>query len=214
VNTSTADFDCPATGAVVLRAEARWKGYVGPGSDAAPSSVLRAAGWRVSSLYDLRSGSIRGILTKKGVRSRWRNPGAFDTLDAKRGQGARGLRRFLAQYGNKSAAKTGKAGRAACFGEAEPARRPALPNLGNPWNGSRKLDREFRAIGYFSGIPLDHVLEGSTGTGHAGLRDRGTGGDGKRLELIGSCACATRSRPAMAASLRSSPCRTRTVRSS
>jgi len=85
-----------------------------------------------------------------------------------------------------SAAQDRQGGQGGLFAEAEPALRPVLPKT-RAWNGQQKLDQEFKSIGfYFSGHPLDDVLEGldrERVTLAMEVQDRAS--DGKPLEMIG-----------------------------
>jgi len=179
VNTSTADFDV-RDGAVVYALGA----LKGVGLDAMKHVVeVRKEGGTFKDLYDFAERVDPRHVNKKAFES-LAKAGAFDCLDANRAKvlAAAPLLANLAV----SAAQDRQGGQGGLFAEAEPALRPVLPKA-KAWNGQQKLDAEFKSIGfYFSGHPLDDVLEGLD-------RDRVTlameveerASDGKPLEMIG-----------------------------
>ena len=179
VTSSTADFDV-RDGAIVYALGA----LKGVGIEAMRHvEQLRAQDGEFESLYAFAERVDPRHLNKKAFES-LAKAGAFDTLDPNRAK-VLGAAQMLAQMA-VSAAEDRKGGQGGLFGEAEPALRPALPKA-KAWNGQQKLDEEFKSIGfYFSGHPLDDVLEGLD-------RDRVTlameieerASDGKPLEMIG-----------------------------
>ena len=179
VNSSTADFDV-RDGAVVYALGA----LKGVGLEAMRHvEAMRNSDGRFSDLYDFAERVDPRHINKKAFESLSKS-GALDGLDANRAK-VLAAAPILAQMANKSA-EDRQGGQGGLFGEAEPALRPSLPTA-KAWNGQQKLDEEFKSIGfYFSGHPLDDVLEGID-------RDRVTlaieieerASDGKPLELIG-----------------------------
>jgi len=179
VNSSTADFDV-RDGAVVYALGA----LKGVGLEAMRHvEAIRNTHGKFDSLYDFAERVDPRHINKKAFESLSKS-GALDGLDANRAK-VLAAAPILAQMANKSA-EDRQGGQGGLFGEAEPALRPSLPTA-KAWNGQQKLDEEFKSIGfYFSGHPLDDVLEGID-------RDRVTlaieieerASDGKPLELIG-----------------------------
>ncbi|MEL6385991.1 MAG: DNA polymerase III subunit alpha [Pseudomonadota bacterium] len=110
--------------------------------------------------------------------------GAFDALEPNRARALGGAPTLSALC--SSAAEDRAGGQGGLFGESEPSAQVTLPKT-KDWSVQRRLDEEFKAIGfYFSGHPLDDVLQGLD-------RDRVTlameigarAEDGKPLDLIG-----------------------------
>ena len=179
VTASTADFDV-RDGAIVYALGA----LKGVGIEAMRHvELLREREGGFNSLYEFAERVDPRHLNKKAFES-LAKAGAFDKLEENRAK-VLASAQILAQMA-VSAADDRKGGQGGLFGDAEPALRPALPKA-RAWNGQQKLDEEFKSIGfYFSGHPLDDVLEGLD-------RDRVTlameieerANDGKPLEMIG-----------------------------
>ena len=179
VNASTADFDV-RDGAVVYALGA----LKGVGLEAMRHvEEIRSADGAFASLYDFAERVDPRHVNKKAFES-LAKAGAFDCLDANRAK-VLAAAPVLAQMA-ASAAEDRQGGQGGLFGDAEPALRPALPKA-KAWNGQQKLDEEFKSIGfYFSGHPLDDVLEGldrERVTLAMEIEDRAA--DGKPLEMIG-----------------------------
>lgn len=179
VNTSSADFDV-RDGAVVYALGA----LKGVGLEAMKHVVeIRDKDGRFADLYDFAERVDPKHVNKKAFES-LSKAGAFDGMEPNR---ARMLESapLLANLA-VSAAQDRQGGQGALFAEAEPALRPVLPKT-RAWNGQQKLDQEFKSIGfYFSGHPLDDVLEGldrERVTLAMEVQDRAS--DGKPLEMIG-----------------------------
>jgi DNA polymerase III subunit alpha len=179
VNTSSADFDV-RDGAVVYALGA----LKGVGLEAMKHVVeIRDKDGRFADLYDFAERVDPKHVNKKAFES-LSKAGAFDGLEPNR---ARMLESapLLANLA-VSAAQDRQGGQGGLFAEAEPALRPVLPKT-RAWNGQQKLDQEFKSIGfYFSGHPLDDVLEGldrERVTLAMEVQDRAS--DGKPLEMIG-----------------------------
>ena len=179
VNTSSADFDV-RDGAVVYALGA----LKGVGLEAMKHVVeIRDKDGRFADLYDFAERVDPKHVNKKAFES-LSKAGAFDGTEPNR---ARMLESapLLANLA-VSAAQDRQGGQGGLFAEAEPALRPVLPKT-RAWNGQQKLDQEFKSIGfYFSGHPLDDVLEGldrERVTLAMEVQDRAS--DGKPLEMIG-----------------------------
>ena len=179
VNTSSADFDV-RDGAVVYALGA----LKGVGLEAMKHVVeIRDKDGRFADLYDFAERVDPKHVNKKAFES-LSKAGAFDGMEPNR---ARMLESapLLANLA-VSAAQDRQGGQGGLFAEAEPALRPVLPKT-RAWNGQQKLDQEFKSIGfYFSGHPLDDVLEGldrERVTLAMEVQDRAS--DGKPLEMIG-----------------------------
>jgi len=179
VNTSSADFDV-RDGAVVYALGA----LKGVGLEAMKHVVeIRDKDGRFADLYDFAERVDPKHVNKKAIES-LSKAGAFDGMEPNR---ARMLESapLLANLA-VSAAQDRQGGQGGLFAEAEPALRPVLPKT-RAWNGQQKLDQEFKSIGfYFSGHPLDDVLEGldrERVTLAMEVQDRAS--DGKPLEMIG-----------------------------
>ncbi|KCZ65653.1 DNA polymerase III subunit alpha [Hyphomonas sp. L-53-1-40] len=179
VNTSSADFDV-RDGAVVYALGA----LKGVGLEAMKHVVeIRDGDGRFADLYDFAERVDPKHVNKKAFES-LSKAGAFDGMEPNR---ARMLESapLLANLA-VSAAQDRQGGQGGLFAEAEPALRPVLPKT-KAWNGQQKLDQEFKSIGfYFSGHPLDDVLEGldrERVTLAMEVQDRAS--DGKPLEMIG-----------------------------
>ncbi|MEM7768421.1 MAG: OB-fold nucleic acid binding domain-containing protein, partial [Pseudomonadota bacterium] len=110
--------------------------------------------------------------------------GAFDTIEQNRARALAAAPTLAALC--SSAAEDRAGGQGGLFGESEPAARVTLPKI-KDWSVQQRLDEEFRAIGfYFSGHPLDDVLQGLNRervTLAMEIEDRAE--DGKPLDLIG-----------------------------
>jgi len=179
VNTSSADFDV-RDGAVVYALGA----LKGVGLEAMKHVVeIRDKDGRFADLYDFAERVDPKHVNKKAFES-LSKAGAFDGMEPNR---ARMLESapLLANLA-VSAAQDRQGRQGGLFAEAEPALRPVLPKT-RAWNGQQKLDQEFKSIGfYFSGHPLDDVLEGldrERVTLAMEVQDRAS--DGKPLEMIG-----------------------------
>lgn len=179
VNTSSADFDV-RDGAVVYALGA----LKGVGLEAMKHVVeIRDKDGRFADLYDFAERVDPKHVNKKAFES-LSKAGSFDGMEPNR---ARMLESapLLANLA-VSAAQDRQGGQGGLFAEAEPALRPVLPKT-RAWNGQQKLDQEFKSIGfYFSGHPLDDVLEGldrERVTLAMEVQDRAS--DGKPLEMIG-----------------------------
>ena len=179
VNTSSADFDVrDGAGVYALGA------LKGVGLEAMKHVVeIRDKDGRFADLYDFAERVDPKHVNKKAFES-LSKAGAFDGMEPNR---ARMLESapLLANLA-VSAAQDRQGGQGGLFAEAEPALRPVLPKT-RAWNGQQKLDQEFKSIGfYFSGHPLDDVLEGldrERVTLAMEVQDRAS--DGKPLEMIG-----------------------------
>ncbi|WOR15687.1 DNA polymerase III subunit alpha [Hyphomonas sp. FCG-A18] len=152
VNVSSADFD--VRGDAVVYALGALKG-VGP--EAMKMVVAeREQNGAYKDLHDFAERVDPKDVNKKCIEQ-LSKAGGFDALETNRA-------RVLAAAPTLSAACAAAAedragGQGGLFGEAEPAMRATLPQV-SPWNMQDKLDAEFAAIGfYFSGHPLDDVLE-------------------------------------------------------
>ncbi len=179
VNSSTADFDV-RDGAIVYALGA----LKGVGLEAMKHLLeLRESTKPFSDVFEFAEKVDPRHVNKKAFES-LAKAGAFDQLEPNRAR-ALAAAPLLARLA-ASAAEDRQGGQGGLFGEAEPALRPEIPKV-KAWNGQQKLDEEFRSIGfYFSGHPLDDVLEGID-------RDRVTlameildkAADGKPIEMIG-----------------------------
>ena len=179
VNASTADFDV-RDGAVVYALGA----LKGVGLEAMKHVVeIREKDGLFADLYDFAERVDPRHVNKKAFES-LSKAGAFDCMDANRSKVLESAP-LLANLA-VSAAQDRQGGQGGLFAEAEPALRPVLPKV-KAWNGQQKLDQEFKSIGfYFSGHPLDDVLEGldrERVTLAMEVQDRAS--DGKPLEMIG-----------------------------
>ena len=179
VNTSTADFDV-RDGAVVYALGA----LKGVGLEAMKHVVeVRERDGAFADMYDFAERVDPRHVNKKAFES-LAKAGAFDSLDANRAKVLEAAP-LLANHA-VSTAQDRQGGQGGLFAEAEPALRPVLPKA-KAWNGQQKLDQEFKSIGfYFSGHPLDDVLEGldrDRVTLAMEVQDRAS--DGKPLEMIG-----------------------------
>ena len=179
VNASTADFDV-RDGAVVYALGA----LKGVGLEAMKHVVeIREKDGLFADLYDFAERVDPRHVNKKAFES-LSKAGAFDCMDANRSKVLESAP-LLANLA-LSAAQDRQGGQGGLFAEAEPALRPVLPKV-KAWNGQQKLDQEFKSIGfYFSGHPLDDVLEGldrERVTLAMEVQDRAS--DGKPLEMIG-----------------------------
>jgi len=179
VNASTADFDV-RDGAVVYALGA----LKGVGLEAMKHVVeIREKDGKFADLYDFAERVDPRHVNKKAFES-LSKAGAFDCMDANRSKVLESAP-LLANLA-VSAAQDRQGGQGGLFAEAEPALRPVLPKV-KAWNGQQKLDQEFKSIGfYFSGHPLDDVLEGldrERVTLAMEVQDRAS--DGKPLEMIG-----------------------------
>lgn len=179
VNSSTADFDV-RDGSIVYALGA----LKGVGLEAMKHLLeLRESTKPFSDVFDFAEKIDPKHINKKAFES-LAKAGALDQLEPNRARALAGAP-LLAQLA-ASAAEDRQGGQGGLFGEAEPALRPEMPKV-KAWNGQKKLDEEFRSIGfYFSGHPLDDVLEGID-------RERVTlamevfdkAADGKPIEMIG-----------------------------
>jgi DNA polymerase III subunit alpha len=179
VNSSTADFDV-RDGSVVYALGA----LKGVGLEAMKHVVeIRDKNGPFSDLYDFAERVDPRHVNKKAFES-LSKAGAFDCMDPNRAKVLESAP-LLANLA-VSAAQDRQGGQGGLFAEAEPALRPVLPKS-KAWNGQQKLDQEFKSIGfYFSGHPLDDVLEGldrERVTLAMEVQDRAS--DGKPLEMIG-----------------------------
>lgn len=179
VNSSTADFDV-RDGAVVYALGA----LKGVGLEAMKHVVeIRERDGRFEDLYDFSERVDPKHVNKKAFES-LSKAGAFDSFEPNRAKMLESAP-LLANMA-VSAAQDRQGGQGGLFGDAEPALRPVLPKA-KAWNGQQKLDQEFKSIGfYFSGHPLDDVLEGldrERVTLAMEVQDRAS--DGKPLEMIG-----------------------------
>ena len=179
VNSSTADFDV-RDGAVVYALGA----LKGVGLEAMKHVVeIRERDGRFEDMYDFSERVDPKHVNKKAFES-LSKAGAFDSFEPNRAKMLESAP-LLANMA-VSAAQDRQGGQGGLFGDAEPALRPVLPKA-KAWNGQQKLDQEFKSIGfYFSGHPLDDVLEGldrERVTLAMEVQDRAS--DGKPLEMIG-----------------------------
>ena len=152
VNASTADFDV-RDGKIVYALGA----LKGVGLEAMKGLVReRDRGGPFKDLHEFAERVDPKDLNKKAFEQ-LAKAGGFDKLEPSR---ARALvaAPLLASMAS-SAAEDRAGGQVGLFGDAEPAIRSELPHA-RAWNGERKLDEEFAAIGfYLSGHPLDDVLD-------------------------------------------------------
>lgn len=110
--------------------------------------------------------------------------GALDSLNSSRAT-MHAAASILAAAANNSA-EDRAGGQAGLFGDAEPAMQVSLPVIGD-WSSQERLDHELAAIGfYFSGHPLDDVLDGlEEGRITLAIDVAERAVDGKPLELLG-----------------------------
>lgn len=110
--------------------------------------------------------------------------GAFDGLDPSRATMHAAASMLAAAANNSAEDRAG--GQAGLFGDAEPAMQVSLPVVGD-WSSQERLDHELAAIGfYFSGHPLDDVLDGlEEGRITLAIDVAERAVDGKPLELLG-----------------------------
>ena len=179
VNSSTADFDVKDDAVVYALGALK-----GVGLEAMKHVVeIRERDGRFEDLYDFAERVDPKHVNKKAFES-LSKAGAFDSFEPNRAKMLESAP-LLANMA-VSAAQDRQGGQGGLFGEAEPALRPVLPKA-KAWNGQQKLDQEFKSIGfYFSGHPLDDVLEGldrERVTLAMEVQDRAA--DGKPLEMIG-----------------------------
>ncbi|WP_348763709.1 DNA polymerase III subunit alpha, partial [Hyphomonas atlantica] len=153
VNSSTADFDVKDDAVVYALGALK-----GVGLEAMKHVVeIRERDGRFEDLYDFAERVDPKHVNKKAFES-LSKAGAFDSFEPNRAKMLESAP-LLANMA-VSAAQDRQGGQGGLFGEAEPALRPVLPKA-KAWNGQQKLDQEFKSIGfYFSGHPLDDVLEG------------------------------------------------------
>lgn len=179
VNSSTADFDV-RDGAVVYALGA----LKGVGLEAMKNLVrLREDTGPFADLHDMAERVDPKDINKKCFEQ-LAKAGALDSLEENRARALAAAPVLGAVAA--SAAEDRAGGQGGLFGDSEPAVRAALPSA-PAWNAQTRLDEEFKAIGfYFSGHPLDDVLESidrSRITLAMEIEDRAA--DGKPLELIG-----------------------------
>ncbi len=179
INESQADFDV-RDGAVIYALSA----LKGVGMEAMRHvEALRAQGGPFSDLHDFAGRIDPRHVGRKAIEQLAR-AGAFDGLEPNRARTLAGAPVLSAMAA--SAADDRAGGQGGLFGEAEPAARAPLPKV-SAWNGQKRLDEEFAAIGfYLSGHPLDDLLQSvdrSRITLAMEIRDRAE--DGRALELLG-----------------------------
>ena len=179
INESSADFDV-RDGAIVYALGA----LKGVGMEAMRHvEALRAEGGRFCDLHDF-AGRVDPRHVGKKAFEQLARAGAFDALEANRARALAAAPALAAMAA--SAAEDRAGGQGGLFGEAEPAARPPLPRT-SAWNGQKRLDEEFAAIGfYLSGHPLDDLLQSvdrSRITLAMEIRERAE--DGRALELVG-----------------------------
>lgn len=152
VNASTPDFD--VRGDAVVYALGALKG-VGPEAMRAVVKEREQNGL-YKDLHDFAERVDPRDVNKKCIEQ-LAKAGGFDALEPNRARVLKAAPTLAAACA--AAAEDRAGGQGGLFGEAEPAMRAALPQ-DSPWNMQDKLDAEFAAIGfYFSGHPLDDVLE-------------------------------------------------------
>ncbi|MEL6829535.1 MAG: DNA polymerase III subunit alpha, partial [Pseudomonadota bacterium] len=179
VNASTADFD--VRGNAIVYALGALKGV---GVEAMSRLVAeRETNGVFKDLHDLADRVDPKLVNRKCLEQ-LAKAGAIDTLEANRAR-ALACAPVLAAAA-VSAADDRAGGQAGLFGEAEPALRATLPDA-SAWNAQTKLDQEFAAIGfYFSGHPLDDVLDGlEPGRVTLAIDLAEQAQDGRVLELLG-----------------------------
>lgn len=153
INSSTPDFDV-RDGAVVYALGA----LKGVGLEA--MRVLeaeRVASGAFKDLHDLAERADPKSINKKCLEQLSR-AGAMDKLEPNRARALAAAPTLSSIAASAEADRAG--GQGGLFGDAEPAMRTRLPSA-TAWNAARKLDAELKSIGfYFSGHPLDDVLDG------------------------------------------------------
>lgn len=179
VNASMADFDV-RDGAIVYALGA----LKGVGPEAMSHMVLeRDAGGAFRDLHDFSERVDPRNVNRKCIEQLAR-AGAFDRLEPSRARAFAAAPVLAAAAVASAEDRAG--GQGGLFGDTEPAMRPTLPQA-SAWNMQQKLDEEFSAIGfYFSGHPLDDVLDGlEEGRITLSIDVAGQAMDGRPLELIG-----------------------------
>jgi len=178
INRSTADFD--VDGDAIVYGLGALKGV---GLEAMRHVERVRAGQPFESLQAFAEAVDPRELNKKAFEQLAR-AGAFDAIEPNRARALAAAPTLAALC--SSAAEDRAGGQGGLFGESEPAARVTLPRA-KEWSVQQRLDEEFRAIGfYFSGHPLDDVLQGLdrdrvTLTMEIGERAE----DGRPLDLIG-----------------------------
>lgn len=179
VNRSMADFDV-RDGAIVYALGA----LKGVGLEAMAQMVRdRDSDRPFSDLHDFAERVDPRNVNRKCIEQLAR-AGGFDVLEPNRARTLAAAPVLAAAAAASAEDRAG--GQAGLFGEAEPAMRATLPEAG-AWNMQQKLDQEFAAIGfYFSGHPLDDVLDGlEDGRITLAMDVASQAMDGRPLELIG-----------------------------
>ena len=179
VNASTPDFDV-RDGAVVYALGA----LKGVGLEAMRSlESERNENGAFKDLHDL-AGRVDPKAINKKCLEQLSRAGAMDALEANRARALAAAPTLASIAASAEADRAG--GQGGLFGDAEPAIRSSLPSA-TAWNAQTKLDHEFKSVGfYFSGHPLDDVLDGideSRITLAMDLEDNAV--HDKPLELIG-----------------------------
>ena len=153
VNTATPDFDV-RDGAIVYALGA----LKGVGLEAMRSlQDEREKSGLFKDLHDFAERVDPKSINKKCLEQLSR-AGALDTLEANRAKALASAPMLASIAASAEADRAG--GQGGLFGEAEPAIRVQLPHAA-AWNSQTKLDHEFKSVGfYFSGHPLDDVLNG------------------------------------------------------
>ena len=153
VNSATPDFDV-RDGAVVYALGA----LKGVGLEAMRSlQAEREAAGVFKDLHDFAERVDPKSINKKCLEQLSR-AGALDALEENRARALASAPMLSSIAASAEADRAG--GQGGLFGDAEPAIRVKLPTAPT-WNAQTKLDHEFKSVGfYFSGHPLDDVLDG------------------------------------------------------
>ena len=178
ISQSTADFDV-RDGAIVYALGAL-KG-VGLEAMRHVEAVRESGGF--DGLHDFAERVDPRHLNKKAFEQLAR-AGGFDSLEPNRARALAAAPMLAAAAA--SAAEDRAGGQGGLFADTQASVRAPLPKA-RAWNGQKKLDEEFAAVGfYLSGHPLDDVLESidrDRVTLAMEIADRAE--DGRPLELIG-----------------------------
>ena len=179
VNRSTPDFDVHDDAVVYALGALK-----GVGLEAMRAlEAERVSAGAFADLHDFADRIDPRAINKKCLEQLAR-AGALDQLEQSRARALAAVPTLVSAAA--SAAEDRAGGQQGLFGDAEPALRAALPEA-SAWNGQARLDHEFASIGfYFSGHPLDDVLDGIDETRVTlamDLEERAV--DDKPLELVG-----------------------------
>ena len=153
VNSATPDFDV-RDGAIVYALGA----LKGVGLEAMRALLQeRETSGAFKDLHDFAERVDPKSINKKCLEQLSR-AGALDALEDNRARALASAPMLSSIAASAEADRAG--GQGGLFGDAEPAIRVQLPSV-PAWNAQTKLDHEFKSVGfYFSGHPLDDVLDG------------------------------------------------------